>query len=86
MRCPREVTPHLGPIITVAIQYIKYDPNYSYGDDDDGEEDVDMDGEEYEEVRYGAIRTVCYRTLRYVTVGCVFVLLPAISVLTAFGC
>lgn len=83
MRCPREVTPHLGPIITVAIQYIKYDPNYSYGDDDDGEEDVDMDGEEYEEVRYGTVR---YVTVRYVTVGGVFVLLPAVSVFIAFCC
>lgn len=51
MRCPREVTLHLIPIINVAIQYIKYDPNYSYGDDDEGDEDVDMDGEEEEEVR-----------------------------------
>lgn len=50
MRCPREVTPHLTPIINVALQYIKYDPNYSYGDDDDGDEDVDMDGEEFEDV------------------------------------
>lgn len=50
MRCPREVTPHLIPIINVALQYIKYDPNYSYGDDEDENDDVDMDGEEYEEV------------------------------------
>lgn len=49
MRCPREVTPHLIPIINVALQYIKYDPNYSYGDDEDENDDVDMDGEEYEE-------------------------------------
>ncbi|CAM9481770.1 unnamed protein product, partial [Ectocarpus sp. 8 AP-2014] len=48
MRCPREVTPHLSGIISVSLQYIKYDPNYSYGDDEDGDEDVDMD-EEYEE-------------------------------------
>lgn len=51
MRCPREVTPHLTGIIEVSLQYIKYDPNYSYGDDDEGDEDVDMDNEEYEDVR-----------------------------------
>lgn len=50
MRCPREVTQHLSPIINVSLQYIKYDPNYSYGDDGDEDEDVDMDGEEYDEV------------------------------------
>lgn len=50
MRCPREVTPHLTGIIEVSLQYIKYDPNYSYGDDDEGDEDVDMDNDEYEEV------------------------------------
>lgn len=54
MRCPREVTPHLSPIINVALQHIRYDPNYSYGDDEDGDDDVDMDGEEDEEVTLGA--------------------------------
>ncbi|CAM9970460.1 unnamed protein product [Ascophyllum nodosum] len=51
VRCPREVTPHLSRIINVALQYIKYDPNYSYGDEDEGngDEDVDMDAEEEEE-------------------------------------
>ncbi|CAN0131290.1 unnamed protein product, partial [Laminaria digitata] len=49
MRCPREVTPHLSLIINVALQHIRYDPNYSYGDDEDGDDDVDMDGEEDEE-------------------------------------
>ncbi|CAN0035113.1 unnamed protein product, partial [Hapterophycus canaliculatus] len=48
MRCPREVTPHLSAIIDMSLRYIKYDPNYSYGEDDEGDEDVDMD-EEYEE-------------------------------------
>eukprot|EP00903_Cladosiphon_okamuranus_P016633 g15341.t1 len=49
MRCPREVTPHLTGIIEVSLQYIKYDPNYSYGDDDEEDEDVDMDNDEYED-------------------------------------
>ena len=53
MRCPREVTPHLTLIINVALQHIRYDPNYSYGDDEDGDDDVDMDGEEDEEVTPG---------------------------------
>lgn len=55
MRCPREVTPHLSAIIDMSLRYIKYDPNYSYGDDDEGDEDVDMD-EEYEEVCYACTR------------------------------
>lgn len=58
MRCPREVTPHLSAIIDVSLQYIKYDPNYSYGDDDEGDEDVDMD-EEYEEVYIYGNSTLC---------------------------
>ena len=62
VRCPREVTPHLSRIINVALQYIKYDPNYSYGDEDEGngDEDVDMDAEEEEEVQ----DAVCCRVLR----------------------
>ncbi|CAM9488775.1 unnamed protein product, partial [Phaeothamnion confervicola] len=37
MRCPREVSSHLGAIIDVSLKYAKYDPNYNYGDSDDDE-------------------------------------------------
>jgi hypothetical protein len=32
LRCPREVTPHIPVILEVSLKYIKYDPNYNYGD------------------------------------------------------
>jgi len=58
LRCPKQVEPHLEKIIQAALAYMRYDPNYSYGDDNasdgDGEEDdedpYDDDGDdEYED-------------------------------------
>ncbi|KAJ3126925.1 Cullin-associated NEDD8-dissociated protein 1 [Nowakowskiella sp. JEL0407] len=47
LRCPTEVSPYLPSIIELALNLIKYDPNYDDGDDDDDE--MDMDEEEEEE-------------------------------------
>mmetsp|Transcript_6862 Transcript_6862/g.10442 ORF Transcript_6862/g.10442 Transcript_6862/m.10442 type:complete len:1374 (-) Transcript_6862:170-4291(-) len=47
LRRPVEVRPHLPQIVHAALAYMRYDPNYSYGDEDDGDED-DEDQEEYE--------------------------------------
>eukprot|EP01038_Epipyxis_sp_PR26KG_P006809 gene6809-9325_t len=50
-RCTREVAPFLSNIIEVSIAFMKYDPNYSY-DDDNVDEDgslVDMTNEDDEE-------------------------------------
>lgn len=44
LRCPNEVEPHLEKIIQAALAYMKYDPNYSYGDSDDDEEQDPQDG------------------------------------------
>jgi len=44
LRRPKEVRPHLPDIIYAALAYMRYDPNYSYGDEDqDDEEDKDDD-------------------------------------------
>lgn len=42
LRCPREVTPFLSEIIKVAVAFMKYDPNYTYDDDCDGDADMDQ--------------------------------------------
>lgn len=51
LRCPREVTPHLGDIIKVCQDFVKYDPNYTYDSEEDAEEededDMDFSDEEY---------------------------------------
>lgn len=51
LRCPTEVEPHLDNIIQAALAYMSYDPNYSYGDDEeeDNGEDDDEDFEDAEE-------------------------------------
>lgn len=33
-RCPKEMTPHIGPIMDLCLNYIVYDPNYNYDDVD----------------------------------------------------
>ena len=43
-RCPTEVEPHLEKIIQSTLAYMSYDPNYSYGDGED--EDNEYDDEE----------------------------------------
>ncbi|KAJ3191342.1 Cullin-associated NEDD8-dissociated protein 1, partial [Irineochytrium annulatum] len=45
LRCPTEITPHLQTITSLALDYVKYDPNYDDGDDEDG---MDVDGEDEE--------------------------------------
>ncbi|KAH9939018.1 ARM repeat-containing protein [Epithele typhae] len=50
LRCPSEVTPFLSSIIQVGNQYIKYDPNYAGGDDDEDEEMADDEDEDDEEL------------------------------------
>ncbi|CEI99860.1 hypothetical protein RMCBS344292_13940 [Rhizopus microsporus] len=43
-RCPTEASPFVNEIIQLALEYIKYDPNFAGGDDDEDEfEDMDAD-------------------------------------------
>ncbi|KAL3278590.1 hypothetical protein HHI36_016135 [Cryptolaemus montrouzieri] len=53
-RCPKEITPHIPSIVSLCLNYITYDPNYNYDEDENGIdgmegcEDED-DGEENDE-------------------------------------
>ncbi|KAI9258536.1 armadillo-type protein [Sporodiniella umbellata] len=51
-RCPKEVSPYVSELISLALEYIKYDPNFAGDDDEDEdlEEDSDsMSGDEDDE-------------------------------------
>lgn len=50
-RCPKEITTYLSDILSIALQYAKYDPNYNYGDED-GDEVMETD-EDYGDDDYG---------------------------------
>lgn len=47
IRCHGEITPHVNSILTLVMTFIKYDPNYSYGDSADEDEPMDEDDDEY---------------------------------------
>ncbi|KAL7470571.1 hypothetical protein ACHAXS_010825 [Conticribra weissflogii] len=52
LRCPALIQPHLDQIVLSSLAYIRYDPNYSYGDEDDDvdeEDEENKDDEEFEE-------------------------------------
>lgn len=55
LRRPLEIQPHLPAIVHAALAYLRHDPNYTYGDEEDedkqGDDDDDMaeDDEEDEE-------------------------------------
>jgi cullin-associated NEDD8-dissociated protein 1 len=66
LRCPTQVEPHLESIVQAALAYMSYDPNYSYGveddeegmnggNDDDGDDEYDDDDNdnEFEEEEAG---------------------------------
>ncbi|MFH4982023.1 hypothetical protein AB6A40_008732 [Gnathostoma spinigerum] len=44
-RCPKDIAPFVEGIVKVAQKFLKYDPNYNYGDDDevDGANGICMD-------------------------------------------
>jgi len=49
LRCPALIQPHLDQIIHSSLAYMRFDPNYSYGDEDDDDDAVEEDDEEEEE-------------------------------------
>jgi cullin-associated NEDD8-dissociated protein 1 len=65
LRCPALIQPHLDQIMLSALSYMRYDPNYSYGDEHDisdeaVEEVEDPDEEEEEEDEYSDEVSVFY--------------------------
>lgn len=54
-KCPKEVTPYVGKITDLCLEYLCYDPNYNYGEDiNDGcsldtNDDEDFDNEDEDE-------------------------------------
>ncbi|OBZ85871.1 Cullin-associated NEDD8-dissociated protein 1 [Choanephora cucurbitarum] len=51
LRCPNEMTGFVQDIISLSLDYIKYDPNFvdDEDDDDEGQEDMDLEEDENEE-------------------------------------
>ena len=37
-KCGNEITPHIPVIVRLCLEYLCYDPNYNYDDDDAGED------------------------------------------------
>lgn len=52
LRCPALIRPHLDQIIHSSLAYMRFDPNYSYGDEDNGDGDEDDEAEEDEDVEF----------------------------------
>eukprot|EP01105_Mastigella_eilhardi_P013724 TRINITY_DN3125_c0_g1_i5.p1 TRINITY_DN3125_c0_g1~~TRINITY_DN3125_c0_g1_i5.p1 ORF type:complete len:986 (-),score=291.67 TRINITY_DN3125_c0_g1_i5:67-3024(-) len=53
MRCTKEMTPHIDSVMSLALKFIKYDPNYAADDDENEEMDVDEAAEDEEEEEAG---------------------------------
>ena len=50
LKCQNEVGPHWDRIITACLAYASYDPNYSYGNDEETDDNcVDEDGDDGDE-------------------------------------
>ena len=48
-RCPSLIQPHFDQIIHSSLAYMRFDPNYSYGDEDNADEAPEDDEEEADE-------------------------------------
>jgi hypothetical protein len=55
IRCPKEITPYISEILSNALLFTKYDPNYAFDDEDEDRMEVEDDaGEEGFEDEYDA--------------------------------
>jgi len=45
LRRPVQIKPHLPLIVDAALAYLRHDPNYSYGDENESEDAADGDGD-----------------------------------------
>lgn len=52
VRCPREMEPHLEAILKSTLAFMSYDPNYSYGQDNDDDEVLEDSDNEYSDNEY----------------------------------
>lgn len=52
LRCPIHIKPHLAQIVHSSLAYIRYDPNYSYGDEDGEEVEENEDFSDFEDEDY----------------------------------
>jgi len=48
LRCPKEIPPYLPQIVDLCLKYLKHDPNYATGSDDEGGDGEDMETDENE--------------------------------------
>ncbi|KAK9718909.1 TATA-binding protein interacting (TIP20) [Popillia japonica] len=48
-RCPKEITKYIPSIVELCLQYMTYDPNYNYDDEDEDNEDRCMESIEGED-------------------------------------
>ncbi|KAL0945592.1 hypothetical protein HGRIS_014751 [Hohenbuehelia grisea] len=68
LRCPAETTPFLASIVQAGTQFIKYDPNYAGGDEDDDEEMGDADDDDDAELdEYSDDEDTSYKIRRSAT-------------------
>ncbi len=49
LRCPSLIQPHLDKIVLSSLAYMRFDPNYSYGDENNDEDGEEFEGEDEEE-------------------------------------
>jgi cullin-associated NEDD8-dissociated protein 1 len=50
LRCPKEVQPFVGQITKISIEFMKFDPNYTYDEDEETNMDIDEANEEDDEI------------------------------------
>ncbi|KAI3602368.1 cullin-associated nedd8-dissociated protein 1 [Moniliophthora roreri] len=68
LRCPSEITSYLPNIIQVGNQFIKYDPNYAGGDEDEEMADADDEDEDDAELdEYSDDEDTSYKIRRSAT-------------------
>lgn len=50
-KCPREVTPFVPGLFTNALELLEYDPNYTYDDDENMNNDAEVEdwGSDFED-------------------------------------
>lgn len=42
-KCPKEITPYIGQVTDLCLEFLCYDPNYNYGDENENSMDVNDD-------------------------------------------